>query len=45
MGIVGKKLKLKNEGRSKRRRGHVLLCLCIDVGGKGRRRWFSDGIK
>ena len=46
MGIVSKKLKLKkNEGRSKRRRGPILLCLCVNVGGEGRRRWFSDGIK
>ena len=45
MGIVSKKLKLKkNEGRSKRRRGPILLCLCVNVGGEGRRRWFSDGI-
>ena len=37
MGLVGRKLKLKNEGRSKTRKRHVLLCFCVDVGGEGRK--------
>ena len=47
MGIVGRRLKLKNEGRSETRRGLVLLCFCVDVGGEGRKekKWFFDGMK
>ena len=47
MGLVGRKLKLKNEGRLETRRGPVLLCFCVDEGGEGRKekKWFFDRMK
>lgn len=47
MGLVGRKLKLKNEGRSETKRGLVMMCFCVDVGGEGKKekKCFSDGMK